>query len=116
MKLTTLLSLLTASQLNLVAAQPNNPTVSVLACLDEEWHDCFPTEVQVRMCKNLPDFANDKITGFEVAWGCCDFYRQHGCKEEDFLFSAWDRAHSRLPPNDNDIISSLKCFVGAVST
>ena len=117
MKLAALLSLLTASQLNLVAAQRKRQTVGVIACRDEERHDCFHEEYSPRgLCHNLSFTLNDKITGFDVGRGCCSFYRHYGCNKEDFLFSAFNRAHSRLPPYDNDIISSLRCWLGEVST
>ena len=107
MKLTTLLSLFTASQLNLAAAQRSR----MIVCRDEEWGDCSMEIFWSNACYEMIGRWDDSITGYESALGCCAFYRNHGCRKEDFLFSAKGyRLHSRLPPYDNDIISSIKCM------
>jgi len=108
MKLTTLLSLFSASQLNLAVAQRLS---LVSLCRDEEWGDCSTQIFWAGGCYDLTSYFDDNVTGYEIMFGCCAFYRHHGCKKRDFLFSASGfRQHSRLPPYDNDIISSIMCI------
>ena len=106
MKLTIFLSLFAAFQLNLAAAFG----VSVTICRDENWVYCDLGRIYSDAgCHEMVGTWDNSITGFEVLGGCCAFYRDHGCKKEGFLFFARSRSHSRLPPYDNDIISSINC-------
>jgi len=99
------LSLFTASQFNLVAAQRE---IYVALCKNEEWGDCSTGIYTPDVCSNLGKGLDDKITGYKIFGRCCAFYRHPGCNKEDFLFARASQ-HSRLPPYDNDIICSFKC-------
>ena len=71
---------------------------------DDFYH---PDRLEPGRCSNFQDPFENSITGYDVALGCCRFYKDPGCKNA--IFAATNREHADLQDDANDSISSFAC-------
>ncbi|KAL8724634.1 MAG: hypothetical protein Q9166_007844 [cf. Caloplaca sp. 2 TL-2023] len=71
---------------------------------DDFYH---PDRLEPGRCSNFDDPFENSITGYDVALGCCKFYKDAGCKNS--IFAATNREHADLQDDANNSISSFAC-------
>lgn len=71
---------------------------------DDFYH---PDRLELGRCSNFEDPFENSITGYDMALGCCRFYKDPGCKNS--IFAATNREHADLQDDANYSISSFAC-------